>query len=85
MTEPKFTLSLVEAAAPHQSTKPSFTLAKMTGDFPGGKERWGKGRIKSKKHPSGRNDYNWSECNCLEPNRSRSIFNNAKENTKIIS
>lgn len=85
MTEPKFTLSLVEAAAPHQSTKPSFTLAKMTGDFPGEKERWGKGRIKSKKPPSGRNDYNWSECNCLEPDRSRSIFNNAKENTKIVS
>ena len=74
MTEPKFTLSLVEAAAPHQSTKPSFTLAKMTGDFPGGKERWGKGRIKSKKHPSGRNDYNWSECNCLEAGFDFTVF-----------
>lgn len=62
MTEPKFTLSLREAGAAHQSTKPSFPLAKMTGDLPGGKARlgggegrrmWGKGRLGLKSTPLG--------------------------------
>ena len=40
MTEPKFR----EAGAAYRSTKPSFPLARMTGDLPGGKARWGRGR-----------------------------------------
>lgn len=39
MTEPNLFLSLVEAAAAHQSTKTLFSLAKMTKDLPGGEAR----------------------------------------------
>lgn len=43
----------------------------------------GKGRIKSKENPSG-NNLPWSECifNFLGPDRSKSIFNGTKEDTK---
>lgn len=51
-----------------------------------GQENVGEGQTRSKKHPSGRN-LTWSECslNFLERDRSKGIFNNTKENTKIIN
>ena len=52
----------------------------------GGQENVGEGQNRSKKYPSGRN-LPWSECslNFLECDRSKGIFNNTKENTKIIN
>lgn len=79
----------MEAAAAHQSTKPSLSLDKMPGDLPAGEEGgWGveiiqgKGRIKSKRTLLGKT---WSgySLNFFKPDRSKCIFNNTKENTKI--